>query len=231
MSDELSEDFVVEAHEDGPSDAADKTEELGTPTQVSGGDPESNTVDETNTVDEFSGFWYVVHTYAGYENKVKSNLETRKLTLNVQDRIYDIKIPIEETTDFKGGKKSRIQRKVFPGYILVRCEPDDYVFSVIRNTPGVTGFVGAGNKPSRLRPDEVEVILGTDKSRGESQKISRSAFEHELGEIVRVKDGPFADFSGQIAEINEDQGKVKVLVNIFGRETPVELEFAQVAKL
>ncbi|MCU1495761.1 MAG: nusG [Acidimicrobiaceae bacterium] len=177
------------------------------------------------------GSWYVVHTYAGYENKVKSNLESRISSMNREEHIYEVVIPMEDVVEFKGGKKVTVQRKVFPGYLLCRCELDDDSWSVIRQTPGVTGFVGPGTKPTPLSRSEVEGILQVRDEGTEGPKRQRPRLEHELGETVRVKEGPFADFTGQVAEINEDQLKLKVLVNIFGRETPVELEFSQVAKL
>ena len=150
----------------------------------------------------------------------------------VEITIYEVVIPMEDVIEFKNGKKVVVQKKVFPGYLLCRCELDDDSWSVIRNTPGVTGFVGPGTKPTPLSRREVEGILQVKVEGGEAPaKRSRPRLEHEVGETVRVKEGPFADFSGQIAEINEDQLKLKVLVNIFGRETPVELEFSQVAKL
>ncbi len=175
------------------------------------------------------GAWYVVHTYAGYENKVKSNLESRITSMNMEDRIYEVVIPMEDVVEFKAGKKVVVSKKVFPGYLLVRCEMDDECWSVIRQTPAVTGFVGPGTKPTPLTRREVEGILAVRT--GIEPKRTKPRMEHEVGETVRVREGPFADFSGQIAEINEDQLKLKVLVNIFGRETPVELEFSQVAKL
>jgi len=177
------------------------------------------------------GLWYVVHTYAGYENKVKSNLESRISSMNMEDRIFEVVIPMEEVAEIKGGKRVFVQRKVFPGYLLCRCDLDDDSWSVIRQTPGVTGFVGPGTKPTPLPRAEVEAILQVRPEGVEGQKRSKPRLEHQVGDTVRVKEGPFADFSGQIAEINEDQLKLKVLVNIFGRETPVELEFSQVAKL
>jgi transcriptional antiterminator NusG len=178
------------------------------------------------------GRWYVVHTYAGYENKVKSNLHSRTASMGMEDRIYEVVIPMEDVAEFKNGKKVIVQKKVFPGYLLCRCELDDDSWAVIRNTPGVTGFVGPGTKPTPLSRREVEGILQVKVEGGDAPaKRSRPRLEHEVGETVRVKEGPFADFSGQVAEINEDQLKLKVLVNIFGRETPVELEFSQVAKL
>ncbi len=177
------------------------------------------------------GRWYVVHTYAGYENKVKSNVESRIVSMNMEDRIFEVVIPMEDVVEFKNGKKVVVSKKVFPGYLLTRCDLDDDSWSVIRNTPGVTGFVGPGTKPTPLSRREVEGILQVKVEGSVPVKKSRPRLEYEEGETVRVKEGPFADFSGQVAEINEDQLKLKVLVNIFGRETPVELEFSQVAKL
>ena len=176
------------------------------------------------------GNWFVVHTYAGYENKVKANLESRIQSMNMEDRIYEVVIPMEDVIEFKNGKKVVVQKKVFPGYLLARLELDDDSWYVVRNTPGVTGFVGPG-KPTPLSRKEVESILQVKPEGVEGTKKTRPRLEYEVGETVRVREGPFADFSGQIAEINEDQLKLKVLVNIFGRETPVELEFSQVAKL
>ncbi|HET9731168.1 MAG TPA: transcription termination/antitermination protein NusG [Acidimicrobiales bacterium] len=177
----------------------------------------------------------MVHTYAGYENKVRSNLESRIVSMNMEDRIYEVVIPMEDVVEFKGGKKVVVQKKVFPGYLLVRCQLDDDSWHVVRDTPGVTGFVGLGSKPTPLSRREVEDILQVkpDVAAGgpASKKSAKPHIGFETGETVRVREGPFADFSGQIAEINEDQLKLKVLVNIFGRETPVELEFSQVAKL
>ena len=207
--------------EDGPSDELEDVEDV-------------EDEDEPYVVSPFDqpGSWYVVHTYAGYENKVKSNLHSRTASMNMEDRIYEVVIPMEDVVEFKNGKKVVVQKKVFPGYLLCRCELDDDSWSVIRNTPGVTGFVGPGTKPTPLSRREVEGILQVKVEGSEAPvKRSRPRLEHEVGETVRVKEGPFADFSGQIAEINEDQLKLKVLVNIFGRETPVELEFSQVAKL
>jgi transcriptional antiterminator NusG len=180
-----------------------------------------------------SGHWFVIHRYAGYENKVKSNLESRIASMNMEERIFEVVIPMEDVIEFKNGKKQVVSKKVFPGYLLVRLDLDDDSWYVVRNTPGVTGFVGLGARPTPLSRKEVENILQVkaDDGDGTSTKKSRPRLEYELGESVRVREGPFADFSGTIAEINEDQLKLKVLVNIFGRETPVELDFAQVAKL
>ena len=177
------------------------------------------------------GAWFVVHTQSGYEKKVKQNLEARTQSMNMEERIHEVVIPMEDVVEFKNGKKVVVQKKMFPGYLLVRCELDDDSWYVIRNTPGVTGFVGQGAKPSPLPRKDVESFLQVKEEGEEAPKRSKPRLEYEQGETVRVKEGPFADFSGQIVEINEDQLKVKVLVNIFGRETPVELEFSQVAKL
>jgi transcription termination/antitermination protein NusG len=180
------------------------------------------------------GDWYVVHTQSGYEKKVKSNLESRISSMNIEDSIFEVVIPMEDVVEFKGGKKVVVQKKVYPGYLYVRCFLEDRSWDVIRNTPGVTGFVGLGGKPVPLSRKDVEGALSMpdeDETDGGTRQRQRPRLEYEVGESVRVKTGPFADFSGQIADINEDQLKVKVLVNIFGRETPVELEFSEVAKL
>jgi transcriptional antiterminator NusG len=175
------------------------------------------------------GDWYVVHTYAGYENKVKANLESRIHTMQMEDKIFNVHIPMEDVMEIKGGKKQVVQRKVFPGYLLVKMEYDNDSWYVVRNTPGVTGFVaaGTGSKPTPLSRREVEKILAVKKEEVKPQ--FRLGFEE--GDVVRIISGPFADFNGTISEINVDQSKLKVLVNIFDRETPVELGFDQVAKV
>jgi transcriptional antiterminator NusG len=178
------------------------------------------------------GDWFVVHTYAGYENKVKQNLASRVRSMNVEEQIFEVVIPMEDVIEFKQGRKVVVQKKVFPGYLLVRMDLDDDSWYVVRNTPGVTGFVGSGAKPTPLSRREVEDILGVGKPEpGAPEKKARPRLEFETGEQVRVVAGPFADFNGAISEIDVDRSKLKVLVNIFGRETPVELEFGQVAKL
>jgi transcription termination/antitermination protein NusG len=179
------------------------------------------------------GQWFVLHSYAGYENKVKTNLESRIASMNMEDRIYEVVIPLEDVIEFKNGKKVIVQKKVFPGYLLARLDLDDDSWYVVRNTPGVTGFVGSGAKPTSLSRKEVENILQVkvDETGNPAGRKSKPRLEYEVGESIRVKEGPFADFTGTIAEINDIQLKLKVLVNIFGRETPVELDFAQVAKL
>ena len=177
------------------------------------------------------GRWYVLHTQSGYEKKVKSNIEARTSSMNMEERIFEVVIPMEDVVEFKNGKKVVVPKKVFPGYLLCRLRLDDDSWFVVRNTPGVTGFVGAGNKPSPLPRKDVEGFLSVKEEGDDPARKGRPRLEYEMGETVRVKEGPFADFQGEIVEINEDQLKVKVLVNIFGRETPVELEFAQVGKL
>jgi transcriptional antiterminator NusG len=175
------------------------------------------------------GDWYVVHTYAGYENKVKTNLEQRIHTMQMEGKIFRVHIPMEDVMEIKNGKKQVVQKKIFPGYLLVKMEYDNDSWYVVRNTPGVTGFVsaGTGTKPTPLSKREVEKILIVKKE--EVKPAFRLGFEE--GDVVRIISGPFADFNGTISEINMDQSKLKVLVNIFDRETPVELGFDQVSKV
>jgi transcription termination/antitermination protein NusG len=175
------------------------------------------------------GDWYVVHTYAGYENKVKANLESRIHTMQMEDKIFRVHIPMEDVMEIKSGKKQVVQKKVFPGYLLVKMLYDNDSWYVVRNTPGVTGFVsaGTGSKPTPLSKREVEKILVVKAEEVKPQV--RLGFEEN--DVVRIIAGPFADFNGTISEINPDQAKLKVLVNIFDRETPVELSFDQVAKV
>jgi transcriptional antiterminator NusG len=189
------------------------------------------------------GDWYVVHSYAGYENKVKTNLETRVQTLDVEDYIFQVEVPTEEVTEIKNGQRKQVQRKVLPGYILVRMELNDQSWGAVRNTPGVTGFVGATSRPSPLTHDEVIKFLlpkvepkQAAASGGKSDVAAgagKSAVEvdFEVGESVTVMDGPFATLPATINEVNVDAQKLKVLVSIFGRETPVELAFSQVSKI
>lgn len=173
--------------------------------------------------------WYVVHTYSGYENKVKTNLEKRVQSMDMQDKIFRVLVPMEEEVEHKDGKKKMVMRKVFPGYVLVEMVMTDDSWYVVRNTPGVTGFVGssgAGSKPTPLMPDEVDAIL-----RQMGMEESKATVDFYVGESVRVKDGPFANFVGKIDEIDASRSKIKVMVNMFGRETPVELEYSQVEKI
>src|ERR671918_6257 len=181
--------------------------------------------------DPFSGpgDWYVIHTYAGYENKVKTNLGSRIQTMQMQDKIFDVVVPMEDVMEIKGGRKQVVQKKVFPGYLLVKMIYDNDSWYVVRNTPGVTGFVasGTGQKPTPLPRREVEKFLAAKSE--ETKPAFRLEFEE--GDVVRIISGPFTEFTGTIAEINVDQSKLKVMVNIFDRETPVELGFDQVAKV
>lgn len=189
------------------------------------------------------GDWYVVHSYAGYENKVKTNLEARIQSLDVEDYIYQIEVPTEEVTEIKNGKRAQVNRKVLPGYLLVRMELNDESWGAVRNTPGVTGFVGATSKPSPLTIDEVVKILvpatapqaaratGAEAPTGGAAAAPAAVVDFEVGESVTVMDGPFATLPATINEINAEQQKLQVLVSIFGRETPVELSFNQVSKI
>jgi len=177
------------------------------------------------------GDWYVVHSYAGYENKVKTNLESRIASLDMEDYIFQVEVPTEEVTEVKNGKRQQVQRKVFPGYILVRMDLNDESWGAVRNTPGVTGFVGATSRPSPLSLDEVVKILApvTDRKKAAAPQVK--VVDFEVGESVTVMDGPFATLPATISEISPDAQKLKVLVSIFGRETPVELSFNQVSKI
>lgn len=189
------------------------------------------------------GHWYVIHSYAGYENKVKANLETRVQNLDVGDYIFQVEVPTEEVTEIKNGQRKQVNRKVLPGYILVRMELTDESWSAVRNTPGVTGFVGATSKPSPLTLDDVVKFLlppaAAKKPKSTSAAASSEAslerpeilVDFEVGESVTVMDGPFATLPASISEVNAEQQKLKVLVSIFGRETPVELTFTQVSKI
>jgi transcription termination/antitermination protein NusG len=178
---------------------------------------------------DMPGDWYVIHSYSGYENKVKANLETRIQSMHMEDRIFEVHIPMEDMVEFKGGKKQTVSKKVFPGYILVRMTLDDDSWYAVRNTPGVTGFVaGNAQKPTPLSRREVERFLGVQEE--EEKAKPRFKPEWEVGEQVRVVTGPFADFNGVIEDMNIDQQKIVVLVNIFGRDTPVELGFEDIQK-
>ena len=192
------------------------------------------------------GDWYVIHSYAGYENKVKANLETRVQNLDVGDYIFQVEVPTEEVTEIKNGQRKQVNRKVLPGYILVRMELNDESWGAVRNTPGVTGFVGATSRPSPLSLDDVVKFLLPPASAKKPAKSTRRCgrrpprpalerpqieVDFEVGESVTVMDGPFATLPASISEVNAEQQKLKVLVSIFGRETPVELTFNQVAKI
>jgi transcription termination/antitermination protein NusG len=179
------------------------------------------------------GDWYVVHSYAGYENRVKANLESRTQSLNMEDYIFQIEVPVHEVTEIKGGKRQQVSEKVLPGYILVRMDLTDESWAAVRNTPGVTGFVGLSSRPSPLSLDEVAALLAPEPEQKAASpaEVRRSSVEYEPGESVTVMDGPFATLPATVNEVNPDTQKLKVLVSIFGRETPVELSFDQVAKI
>ncbi|MGY1811763.1 transcription termination/antitermination protein NusG [Blastococcus sp. SYSU D00820] len=246
---------------EGSSDTADQdtaTEVADVVPEVESGDPASLATDplavpatEEPAEDEdpvealrkalriAPGDWYVVHSYAGYENKVKTNLESRIQSLDMEDYIYQIEVPTEEVTEIKNGKRTQVNRKVFPGYLLVRMELNDESWGAVRNTPGVTGFVGATSRPSPLTLDEVVKILApatTPQAPKAAEAPAAAAapvavVDFEIGESVTVMDGPFATLPATINEINAEQQKLQVLVSIFGRETPVELSFTQVSKI
>lgn len=247
----MNDDLITEPNDTAPADtevAADAaTGAVDVDAQVDAtfdltdaGDAEGETdeVEETVVVDDpwtKPGSWYVVHTQSGYEKKVTANLGARIQSMNMEDRIFEVVIPMEEVEEFKNGRKQTVQKKVFPGYILVRCQMDDESWYCIRNTPGVTGFVGQsrhGQKPTPLSRREVQTFLAAKgDGTGGMPTRKKPKLEYDVGESVRVKEGPFADFAGTIAEINADHMKLKVLVNIFGRETLVEMDFSQVSKL
>lgn len=179
--------------------------------------------DGTSDVDKS---WYVIHTYSGYENKVKANLERRVASMGMEDKIFRVLVPTEEEIDFKDGKKKITKKKVFPGYVLVEMTMSDDSWYVVRNTPGVTGFVGSGTRPIPLEYDEVKAIL---KQMGFDEARPRVAFQ--VGDVVRVISGPFQNFDGRIDDVNIERGKLRVVISMFGRETPVELDFEQVEKI
>ena len=178
------------------------------------------------------GDWYVVHSYAGYENRVKGNLESRTQSLNIEDYIFQIEVPVHQVTEIKGGKRQQVQEKVLPGYILVRMDLTDESWAAVRNTPGVTGFVGLSSRPSPLSLTEVATLLAPEpQEKVAKAEVTRMAVEYGVGESVTVMDGPFATLPATVSEIKPDTQKLKVLVSIFGRETPVELSFDQVSKI
>src|SRR5438874_13172356 len=195
-------------------------------TQNSGSNvPPDNSPQNPDAVASEQRAWYAIHTYSGYENKVKSHLEARIASMDMRDKIFRVIVPMEEEVEIKQGQRRTVQRKVFPGYVLVEMVMSDESWYVVRNTPGVTSFVGSGNKPVPLHENELRSILKQVKQEPQIR------VEFQLGESVRVVDGPFADFLGKVDEINAEKGKLKVLVNMFGRETPVELDLLQVEKV
>ena len=210
--------------------------------EAEAGDAEAEAADEADALDPVAqyteelrrlpGEWYVVHSYAGYENRVKANLESRTQSLNMEDYIFQIEVPVHQVIEIKGGKRQQVSEKVLPGYILVRMELTDESWAVVRNTPGVTGFVGLSSRPSPLSLGEVASLLAPEPEEAAAKaEVTRSAVEFAVGESVTVMDGPFATLPATVNEINSDTQKLKVLVSIFGRETPVELSFDQVSKI
>jgi transcriptional antiterminator NusG len=227
-----TEDEAIDPEVMAQEEAASPTvEETSAPVETADAEAGTEEAIEPPPVSPYDkpGDWYVIHSYSGYENKVKANLETRIQSMHMEDRIFEVHIPMEDVVEFKGGKKVTVPKKVFPGYILVRMSLDDDSWYAVRNTPGVTGFVaGNAQKPTPLSRREVERFLGVQEE--EDKGKPRFKPEWDVGEQVRVVTGPFADFNGVIEELNVDQQKVVVLVNIFGRDTPVELGFEDIQK-
>jgi len=222
---------VAEEESEVPATAEAETEEEEDGEEGEGDEEEAPVDTGPASPYDLPGDWFVIHSYSGYENKVKANLETRIHSMHMEGEIFDVHIPMEDVVEIKGGRKVTVPKKVFPGYILVRMYLSDDSWFAVRNTPGVTGFVGSGTKPVPLSRREVERILGVKKEEAVGKAAPRFQPAWGVGETVRVVEGPFADFNGVIEEINLDQSKVRVLVNIFGRETPVELNFEQIVKL
>jgi transcriptional antiterminator NusG len=231
-------DIAAEADEDVAAPADEAADEAASPDGESADGSPEESVDGVR--EEFArelrmlpGDWYVVHSYAGYENRVKTNLESRISSLNMEDFIYQIEVPVHMVTEIKGGKRQQVSEKVLPGYILVRMDLTDESWAVVRNTPGVTGFVGLSSRPSPLQLGEVVSLLAPEPEPGtkQAEAARTSTVEFEVGESVTVMDGPFATLPATVNEINPDTQKLKVLVSIFGRETPVELSFDQVTKI
>ena len=245
----LDESTPAEAVEDAPLDITDEASESDdAPVSDEAPEPDEDEDPAVALKKELRlkpGDWYVIHSYAGYENKVKANLETRVQNLDVGDYIFQVEVPTEEVTEIKNGQRKQVNRKVLPGYILVRMELNDESWGAVRNTPGVTGFVGATSRPSPLSLDDVVKFLlppaaakkpakstaGAAASSEASMERPEILVDFEVGESVTVMDGPFATLPASISEVNAEQQKLKVLVSIFGRETPVELTFNQVAKI
>ena len=218
-----------EAEAEGAEPAVADAEGAEAEPAEAGADPVAQFADELRLL---PGDWYVVHSYAGYENRVKGNLESRTQSLNMEDFIFQVEVPVHQVTEIKGGKRQQVQEKVLPGYILVRMDLTDESWAAVRNTPGVTGFVGLSSRPSPLSLTEVATLLAPEpEEKAAKAEVTRLAVEYEVGESVTVMDGPFATLPATVNEINPDTQKLKVLVSIFGRETPVELSFDQVSKI
>jgi transcriptional antiterminator NusG len=238
VEDEASGDEAAEAGDEAIS--AEDTEGADAEDTEDAEDKAAEEELEADPVEEFMrqlrampGDWYVIHSYAGYENRVKTNLENRIGSLNMEDYIFQIEVPVHNVTEIKQGKRQQVSEKVLPGYILVRLELTDESWAVVRNTPGVTGFVGLSSRPSPLSLQEVASLLAPEPEEQVKQAEAKAApkVDYEVGESVTVMDGPFATLPATVNEINADTQKLKVLVSIFGRETPVELSFDQVAKI
>ncbi|MFC4590568.1 transcription termination/antitermination protein NusG [Sphaerisporangium corydalis] len=230
-----------ETDESGDAGASGDAEESGEVAEAPAVDEDGDLIPDVDPVDEFKrtmrglpGEWYVIHSYAGYENRVKSNIETRTQSLNMEDYLFQVEVPVHTVTEIKGGKRTPVKERVLPGYVLVRMELTDESWSAVRNTPGVTGFVGLSNRPSPLSIDEVAKLLApepTEQAKTTAAKAAAATVDFEVGESVTVMDGPFATLPATVSEISAESQKLKVLVSIFGRETPVELSFNQVSKI
>ncbi|HEY3734512.1 MAG TPA: transcription termination/antitermination protein NusG [Streptosporangiaceae bacterium] len=233
-----SADPAAETEAESDSDEAEPADAAGD-AEGEAGDAEGEAAQAVDPAAEFGrqlrmmpGDWYVVHSYAGYENRVKANLESRTQSLNMEDYIFQIEVPVHQVTEIKGGKRQQVSEKVLPGYILVRMDLTDQSWAAVRNTPGVTGFVGLSSRPSPLSLEEVAKLLAPEpEEQVREAEAKRTVVEFETGESVTVMDGPFATLPATVNEINPDTQKLKVLVSIFGRETPVELSFDQVTKI
>ncbi|GGT03038.1 hypothetical protein GCM10010156_71230 [Planobispora rosea] len=227
----------TDAEDGAETEEAEEAEEV----PVGAVDEDGDVLPDVDPVEEFKrqlrgqyGEWYVIHSYAGYENRVKANIETRTQSLNMEDYIFQVEVPTHHVTEVKSGKRQLVKERVLPGYVLVRMELTDESWSAVRNTPGVTGFVGLSNKPSPLSIDEVAKLLApepTEETKKTTVKAAAATVDFEVGESVTVMDGPFATLPATVSEISAESQKLKVLVSIFGRETPVELSFNQVSKI
>ena len=218
-------DYLPEADEPVEPPAEDNAPEMPeatAPVEIESGEAETTAVPHA----EDDRHWYVVHCYSGYENKVRHNLEQRIDSMGMKGKIFDVVVPTEEEIEVKDGKRRTVERRVFPGYILVQMTLTEESWYVVRNTPGVTGFVGMGNTPTPLRPEEVSQILKRMEAEAPKVKVT-----YKPGQKVRIVDGPFNDFVGTVSEIDMERTKVRVMVSFFGRETPVELDFLQVEKV
>jgi len=220
---DVNESLVHESVSDMDENKSSQPEPVSAPAARSSSASSSETSIHTEGVD--GPAWYVIHCYSGYENKVRHNLEQRIETMGMKDRIFDVVIPTQEEIEVKDGRRRTVERHIFPGYVLVNMALSEESWYVVRNTPGVTGFVGMGNTPTPLRPEEVAQIVKRMEAEAPTVKVS-----FKVGERVRIIDGPFNDFRGNVAEIDMERTKVRVMVNFFGRETPVELDFLQVEK-